>query len=502
MAIENSAPSQIRGDRALSGGSFDLRPVFFLIGMLSGGLGVSMLFPMGIDLLEGNGHWTSFAISAVLTCLVGSSLAISTANGVGEGLTVPQTFMVTSGVFLVLPMFGALPFVLGAPNARIVDAFFESMSGLTTTGATILTNLEEQPSGILLWRGMLQWFGGIGMIVVALVFLPQLRVGGMQLFRWGSQDTLSTILPRAAHITRLISWTYVLLTIGCVVGYSFAGMTTFDAVVHSMTTVATGGFANSDTSFQNFGARAEYVASAFMILAALPFVRYVQLLQGSTTPIFRDSQIRAFLLITLSVIAALGIWQLGVNAEEPEVAFRKSLFNGISILTGTGYASSDYNSWGGFPVVVFFLIGLIGGCAGSTSCSVKIFRYQLLVASIKASVNKVLFPHAVFTPRYEKRSVPQEVLSSVMTFFFIFLATLIVSAILLSISGLDPLTSISGAAAALANIGPGLGEAIGPSGNYGGLNDFAKWLLAALMLIGRLELLTIYAMLTMRFWRR
>ncbi|MDE0112542.1 MAG: TrkH family potassium uptake protein [Albidovulum sp.] len=479
----------------------DLRPVSFLIGLLLVALGLAMLVPLIVDLASNDSHWTAFAASSILTVVVGSALVLSCMNGVGDGLTIRQTFILTISVFSVLPVFGALPFLFGATGARFVDAFFEAMSGLTTTGATVLTGLDDLPAGLLLWRGLLQWIGGIGIIIVAMAFLPLLRVGGMQLFRSDSYDSLGTILPRVAEITRSISLIYLALSVACFLTYSMVGLSWLDSAVHAMTTIATGGFANYDDSFAGLGAGAEYVGAGFMIVSALPFIRYVQLVNGSASPILMDSQIRSFLIFCAMVVGTLGIWQFGVNGESGEESFRRSLFNGISILTGTGFVSDNFAVWGSFPVTLFFLIGLVGGCAGSTSCAIKIFRFQLLIASIKAQVKRIHSPHGIFTPRYEGNKVPEDVISSVMAFFVMFLTTLSVVAILLAFTGLDAMASISGAAAALANIGPGLGDPIGPTGNYSSLSDSAKWLLSGAMLIGRLELMAVFAIISGQFWK-
>jgi trk system potassium uptake protein TrkH len=357
------------------------------------------------------------------------------------------------------------------------------------------------PRGLLLWRGLMQWFGGIGIIVVAMAFLPELRIGGMQIFRSEGFDTFGKILPRAGEIASRIAVIYVSLTGICALTYLSFGMPAFDAMVHSMTTVATGGFANSDASFGAYGPAINLVAVVFMILAALPFVRYVQLVNGSSQPLLKDAQIRAFLATTAIVIAILVIW-LALRSNQPfGDALVLALFNGVSILTGTGYASADYMLWGAFPVVVLFFAGLIGGCAGSTSCSIKIFRYQLLFASIRAQIRKIHAPHGIFEPRYAGRPVGEDVLSSVMAFFVLFVVTLGILTVLLAMTGLDSTTALSGAATALANVGPGLGDRIGPAGNFGGLSDLAKWLLTAGMLIGRLELMAVYVLLTAQFWR-
>ena len=352
-----------------------------------------------------------------------------------------------------------------------------------------------------LWRGLLQWLGGIGIIVVAMVFLPELRVGGMQIFRSEGFDTFGKILPRAGQIAQRISVIYLALTMICAMAYLASGLTPFDATVHAMTTIATGGFANYDASFADFGAATQYFAVVFMMLAALPFVRFVQLTAGSAKPLFSDPQIRAFFATAAVLVLCLTLWKMNVLEVSGEEAFRGTLFNTVSLLTGTGYASADYMLWGGFAVAVLFFTGLIGGCAGSTACSIKIFRYQLLFASIRVQVARIRSPNGVFAPRYDGRPVGEDVLNSVMSFFMFFIVTLGVLSVALGMTGLDFTTSVSGAAAALANIGPGLGDDIGPTGNFAGLNDAAKWMLSLAMLLGRLELLAVYAIFTTHFWR-
>lgn len=480
---------------------FDIRPVAYVIGLLVAVLGAAMLLPMLVDLAEGRGEWPVFLQSAILTMFSGGLIALASVNGVKEGLSIQQTFLLTTGVWVALPIFGAIPFVLGATEARFVDAFFEAMSGLTTTGSTVLTGLDDLPKGILLWRGLLQWLGGIGIIVVAMVFLPELRVGGMQIFRSESFDTMGKILPRATEISASISTIYIAITIACAASYYSVGMDFFDATVHALTTVSTGGFSNYDASFGAFQGPAEYVASVFMIAAALPFVRFVQMTKGNTGVIWKDSQIRAFIATIALLVLITALTLSRQSNHPPEQAFREALFNIVSIMTGTGYASADYMGWGAFLISIFFFIGLIGGCAGSTSCSIKIFRYQLLFASIKVQLRKIRSPHGVFMPRYAGRAVGDDVMNSVISFFVFFVISLGVLAVGLGMTGLDLITSVSGAASALANIGPGLGPEIGPAGNFAGLNDTAKWMLAVAMLLGRLELLAVYAIFTVSFWR-
>lgn len=485
---------------ATAASMIDFRPVGYVVGLLVACLGLTMLVPVAMDLFFGNDNWFAMLQSAVVSLTIGGATAISCHNGAREKLTLQQVFLLTTSVWLALPLFGALPFFLGAPEARFVDAFFEAMSGFTTTGSTVFSELEKLPHGTLLWRGMLQWFGGVGIIVVAMVFLPVLGVGGMQLFKSEGFETDGKILPRASQIASQVSVIYLVLTVACILIYKGLGMSAFDSLVHSMTTISTGGMANYDSSFSGFTAPQHYFATIFMILSALPFVRYVQFMYGSPQQLWKDSQIRTFLIVIFSITMLISLWQWsrsGVN----EVQFRDALFNTTSIITGTGYSSADYQLWGTFPVVILFLTGLIGGCAGSTACSVKIFRYQILFASIKAQVRGIHSPSGIFVPRYEGRPISDDVMSSVMFFFVTFILSLGVLAVLLGMTGLDFVTSLSGAAAAIANIGPGLGSQIGPAGNFAGLNDTAKWLLSAGMLVGRLELLAVLTLLTPQFWR-
>ena len=480
--------------------AFDPTPIILVIGVLLAMLGGAMLLPTFVDFVSGNDNWQVFGVAAITTSGIGLSMFLAT-RGTSRGLSTRQAFIMTVLVWITLSAFGALPIYWSEAVPTYTDAFFEAMSGLTTTGSTVITGLEDLPRGLLLWRGLLQWFGGIGIVVVAMVFLPELRVGGMQIFRSEGFDTLGKILPRATEIARQISVIYLTITALCAIAYIAAGMGPFDAIVHSMTTVATGGFSNYDESFQAFPVAVEYVAIFFMIAAALPFVRFVQMVGGDGNAIFRDAQVRAFLILLALLVIAIGAWMIFENGSDPEFSFRKALFNTTSLLTGTGYASANYMAWGAFPIALLFFVGLVGGCAGSTSCSVKIFRYQLLISSLKAQIRKIHSPRGIFAPKYAGRKVGDDVLSSVMSFFVFFIVTLGVVSILLSMTGLDIITSVSGAAAALANIGPGLGDVIGPEGNFSSLKTSAKWILSAAMLVGRLELLAVYVMFTLTFWR-
>ncbi|MEM7509180.1 MAG: TrkH family potassium uptake protein [Pseudomonadota bacterium] len=481
---------------------YDFRPVGFVIGRLAAILGLTMLIPMLVDLMDGHQNWRAFALASFLTVVSGTAMSILTARRKREGLSRPQAFLLTTLLWVALPIWGALPFVFGAPQATYTDAFFEAMSGLTTTGATVFFNLDEAPRSVLLWRALLQWYGGVGIVVVAMVFLPTLKIGGMQFFRSESFDVTGDILPRAVEVAQSVSWIYIGLTGACILAYSAAGMSGFDALCHAMTTLATGGLANYDASFANFNPAVHYVAVVFMALAAMPFVKFVQLANGRAGPLLRDRQVRGFLAIIAVVASVMVAWIVSQDDRDFEPALRAALFNVTSVLTGTGYSSEDFSVWGGVPVTLFFTIALIGGCAGSTACSAKIFRYQILLAALEVQIRRIHSPHGVFPLRYDHRPIEAEILSSVMGFFFVFYLAMGVWAIGLSMFGLDTITSISGSMAVLTNLGPGLGTEIGPAGNYATLPDGAKWLLSVGMVLGRLEFMSVLVLFTPVFWSR
>ncbi len=480
----------------------DFRPAGYLVGWLVAVLGASMLLPLVADVVMGDDRNAGeFSAAAIITLVAGAATALACANSRRRSIGVQESFLLVTLVWAVFPFFGALPFIMGSPNATFTDAFFEAMSALTTTGATVFVGLDDMPAGVLLWRGMLQWFGGLGVIVVAMVFLPTLGVGGMQIFRSEAFDTMGKMMPRATSIAFSLTTIYCLMTFLCLMAYIFTGMEPFDALVHSLTTISTGGMANTDASFGNYGAATHYVSVVFMILAALPFVRFMQIAAGSAGPFLRDTQIHGFLFVIGAYTLVLTLYY-ALDAEVGfEPAFREVIFNVASVATGTGYSSTDYDAWGPMAMTLFFTIGLIGGCSGSTACSVKVFRYQLLISAIAAEVRRIHSPSRVYTPRYAGRRVSEEVMNSVMAFFMFFFLSLAIVAVLLVLVGLDPVTAVSGAATAIANIGPGLGPEIGPAGNFANLPDSAKWILSAAMLIGRLELLSVFVLFTPAFWR-
>ena len=480
----------------------DLRPVFFVIGLMIAALGVSMFAPMGIDLAYGDRSWRAFGISGILTMLLGAALAMATYTPKPD-LRARGAFLLTVLSWVSLSAFAAFPFMLDPMELSLTDALFEATSGITTTGSTVLTGLDNMPKGVLLWRSILQWIGGVGIIVTAMAILPMLKVGGMQLFRLESSDMGEKILPRAASLAAGIGGIYVALTIFCAMGYLATGMNGFDATAHAMTTLATGGYSTSDASMGGFmDDGADLVCIAFMMAGGMPFGIYLLLVtRGDWRAPFRDSQVRTFIIVMAALITLVTCY-LWLNSELTNSrALRLSAFNVVSIVTGTGYATTDYNAWGPFAVAAFFAFMFIGGCAGSTACSIKIFRYQVAFEALRGYLFKMPRQNAVVPLRYGGKLLPEAVVYSVMGYFFLFFMTFAAVAIILSIIGLDPITAWSGAGSAVANVGPGLGDIIGPAGTYESLPNSAKWVLLLAMIVGRLEIVTALVILTPAFWR-
>ncbi|MDG1007774.1 MAG: TrkH family potassium uptake protein [Alphaproteobacteria bacterium] len=479
----------------------DNRTIFFIIGLLLAAVSGGMLLPATINATSGHSDWQVFIGCSLVTGFIAGAL-ILTNRGKLPPLSVKQAFTLTSLSWLALTGFAALPFAFGELDMSYTDAFFEAMSGLTTTGATVITNLDGAPPGILLWRALLQWFGGIGIIVMAISVLPMLNIGGMQLFRLESSDTSEKILPRTAQIAGSITRLYFGITLACMLSYLAAGMEVFDAIAHAMTTIATGGFSTRNDSLGAFGAPVAMVAIFFMLVSAVPFVAYLQLVNRKFDKFVRDEQIRTFFLLALAAAGMMWIYQLAMTGDSAGAALLSAAFNTTSILTGTGYATADYSAWGPFAISMFFILTFIGGCAGSTACGLKIFRLQVVVKAGWRYIRQLTRPNGVFVIRYNGRLLDNEVANSVVAFVLIFILTFSAVATSLSLMGLDPLTALSAAAAAIANVGPGLGPEIGPSGTYAGLPNQAKWVLAFGMLLGRLEFLTVLVLFAPSFWRR
>lgn len=478
----------------------NLRPILQVNGILLAILAAAMLVPSLIGFILGNPDWKVFLFSAFITAFIGSGLFITNRGDTGE-LNLRQAFVFTTSTWVVMPIFAALPIYYSDFGLDFADSYFEAVSGITTTGSTVIVGLDTATPELLLWRAILQWLGGIGIIVFAIAVLPMLRIGGMQIFRSESSEK-EKILPRAAQIAKALASIYGLFTLICAICFWMGGMTGFDAICHAMSTIATAGFSTYDASFGKFqNATLEYMATFFMLASALPFLLYYQMMRGRPEDLLRNTQVRFFLSVVGASIATVTIWLMFKHPMPLEEAFRLSAFNIASIVTTTGFVSADYTLWGSFAVVFFFLLGVMGGCSGSSTGGIKVFRYQVLFETAKAQMHQLLHPHGVFLPKYNHKPIPDSVSASVMTFFILFAFTFTVTAALLSLMGLDYITSLSAAATTLANVGPGLGPIIGPSGTFAPLPDGAKYLLCFTMIAGRLELFTVLVLFSPGFWR-
>jgi len=481
----------------------DFRPILKILGILLATLALGMCIPAFVDASNGNPDWQVFAVSASLTLFVGVSFVMTTATDGGRmNLNVRQAFVMTTLSWLVLTIFAALPFMFSELQLSYTDAFFEAMSGITTTGSTVITGLDHAPPGILLWRGILQWLGGLGIVVMAIAVMPMMGVGGMQMFKVEAFDAGEKVLPRAAQISMALVLIYAVLTFMWGVMLWSVGMTPFESTVHAMTTIATGGFSTSDGSIGHFDNwKIDVIITLGMIVGSMPFLLFMQVVRGKPLQLWRDEQVRGFigiLVLIVFVVTALLWFETGMD---PLQSLRYAAFNVVSIMTGTGYATDDYGLWGSFALPIFFFIMFIGGCAGSTTCGIKVFRFQILYAAARVQIRNLLQPHGVFIPYYNHRPIPETVIVSVLSFFFVFGLSFAFLALGLGMLGLDFLTAISSAATAIANVGPALGPIVGPSGTFQSLPDAAKWLMAGGMLLGRLELFTILVLFSRTFWR-
>ena len=477
-----------------------------VVGLINGVLLVSvaafMLIPAVADLVANDPDWFNFLAAAFITGFVGGLLILANQT---DHLVLGnrEAFLVTVSGWILVAAFGALPFVFSSLDLSYTDALFESFSGVTTTGATVLVGLDHMPPGLLLWRALLQWLGGIGIVVTAIAILPFLRIGGMQLFRTESSDRSEKLYPRPAQIAIAIGSVYTGLTFMCAAAYVVAGMSAFDAMTHAMTTVATAGHSTYDASFAQFDSAAiRFVACVFMLAGALPLVLYVHTLQRGRQLLWRDTQVQTFLLIVAVFCLLIIVWLWLAQGMQLADAISHGTFNVISIATTTGYASADYNEWGSFAFVIFFILMFIGGCTGSTAGGIKTFRFQIMGTLLRAQMLTMLYPRGVQTHRYAGKQIGVDVIQSVALYVFLVFISIAVLAVALALTGLDPVTALSGAVSAIANIGPGLGPQIGPSGNFRGFSDPAKWMMCAGMLLGRLELLTVLIVLSPGFWRR
>ena len=474
------------------------KTVFFTLGVLQIILGVFMFIPIIFQFLYSEVD-SSFFGASLVTVIFGTLFFLSNLDH-DRRLTLQQAFLLTALSWLSIAIFGSLPFVFSDLDFSFTNAFFESMSGITTTGSTIISNLNEMPKGILLWRAILQWLGGIGIIIMAITLMPIMNVGGMQLFKISNNDSSEKILPKSKEVALRLIYIYLTLTLLCGIAYKVFGMNFFDSLTHSMTTIATGGFSNYNESIGFFNSVSiEISAMIFIILGSLPFIAYIKFISGNKKILYNDSQIKSFFKIIIFSIIILSIYL--VISKSDEFNLRSIFFNIISILTGTGYVNAQFDTWGGFTLILFLGLMFIGGCAGSTTCGVKIFRIQILYLFIINQLKKIIYPKGIFVLKYDQNPIDNKFISSIISFIYMYFVIFFILTALLSLTGLDFVTSISGAATSISNVGPGLGSIIGPNGNFSTLPDISKWILSLGMILGRLELFAILVLFLPSFWR-
>ncbi|MCF7364357.1 potassium transporter TrkH [Vibrio diazotrophicus] len=479
----------------------NLRPILFVVGLVLSKLALFMYVPTIVAFITGTGGFLDFAQAVIITHIV-AFICLTIGRTSDFRLSVRDMFLITSLVWTVASAFAALPFVF-INHISFTDAYFETMSGLTTTGSTVLSGLDDMALSILLWRSILQWLGGVGFIVMAVAVLPMLNVGGMKLFQTESSDWSDKSSPRAKTVAKNIVAVYLVLTLLCIMGYMLTGMGLFDAINHAFTTLSTGGYSTSDSSMNHFSNGAHWIATLFMFLGGLPFLLFVATLRKrSPMVLLKDAQVQGFFLLFIVASLVVAAWLNLNNGYSVLDALRISMFNIVSVVTTTGYGLDDFTAWGALPTTLFGFIMMVGACSGSTAGGIKIFRFQICFALLKNQMMRLIHPNGVFVQRYNQRPVNEDIVRSVVAFGLTFAITIILIAGCLSAMGLDPVTSISGSITAVANVGPGMGTVIGPTGNFAPLPDAAKWVLSFGMLMGRLEILTILVLFFPAFWRR
>lgn len=478
----------------------NMQPILFVIGLILSKIAIFMYIPTLLAFFSGTQGTMEFGMSVIITHFF-AFLCLSLGKTNNFRLNVRDMFIITTMVWVISSAFAALPFVF-INQISFTDAYFETMSGITTTGSTVLTNLDNMAPAILLWRSILQWLGGVGFIVMGVAILPFLNVGGMRLFHTESSDWSAKSSPRTKNVAINIIMVYLFLSLICFFSYWHTGMNAFEALNHAMTTLSTGGFSTTDSSMNGFSHAAQWVSVIFMFAGGLPFLLLIQIIKHKNISIFiKDAQVRGFTYLVITSSFMITVWLVVTLDYQLIDAMRVSMFNVVSIVTTTGFALDDFTAWGSFSSVIFAFMLLVGGCSGSTAGGAKIFRFQIAFSLLKKHIQQLVHPSGLFVQRYNSRSVNEEIVRAVVAFVITFILTILVLAMVLSASGLDGITSLSGAMTAVANVGPGMGSQIGPTGNFADLPNVAKWALSIGMLMGRLEILTVLVLLFPVYWR-
>lgn len=476
------------------------KSIFYINGILLLVLAAAMIVPTLVDLSVGNPDWKVFFGAMIVTGFVGLALML-TNHQKKFTMSLRETFVLTTLSWILMAVFAALPFYFSNVGLNYTRAFFEAMSGITTTGITVMSGLDDMAPGILLWRAMLIWLGGIGFLVIALAVLPMLQISGMQIFKTQSFE-VEKVLPSANQIAYFICFIYIAMTILCMTLLHFAGMTWFDAICHGLATVATGGISTHDESIGYYNSGLiEMIIITFMLMGALPFALYLRTIKGDFRALFRDSQVKTFLRIIAAVTVVIALHLVYVGQFGFVDSFRHALFMTVSIMTTTGFVTEDYTFWGSFIISIAFMLTFFGSCSGSTAGGLKIFRLQILWATVLQQIRQLMTPHGISHVHYNGRIVDTQVQAAVAGYFFVYIMTWLFLICLLQLTGLDFTTAASGAVTVLSNMGVGVGPHIGPSGNYAPLGDDSIMILSVAMLVGRLEFFTLLVLLSPRFWK-
>ncbi len=477
-----------------------IKPILYVIGLFLMLLGAVMITPAIYNLCTDSAGEAGFLEAAFITFLSGALMSMTTRITMFR-LDPRQIFLLTTLCWLMVSAFGALPFML-VEKMNFTDAFFETMSGITTTGSTVITNLHLVNKGILLWRSLLQWLGGIGFIVMAVAILPFLKVGGMRLFQSESSDWSDKIMPRSGSIAKRIVGAYIVLTLFCTFGYWVGDMNLFESINHAMTTVSTGGYSTSDASMGHFeGAWTYWNGTIFMLLGSMPFVLFVKCVRGNNLDLFKDSQVQTLVGSMVALWIVMALWLTLTEGWEFFNALTLVAFNTTSVVSTTGFALTDYSTWSILTTSIFFFLMFIGGCSGSTAGGMKIFRFQIGFKLLRLQIKQATHPRAFLVQTYNGQEITNDILRSLVAFCFFYGLLIALMTMMLSALGLDLMTCLTGSITAVSNVGPGLGDIIGPAGNFIPLPETAKWILSFGMLMGRLEILTVLVLLTPSFWR-
>ncbi|MCE9680543.1 TrkH family potassium uptake protein [Shewanella sp. AS1] len=477
----------------------NIRPLLFILGVFLSTLTAFMFIPLLFALIYGEETVGAFMIASLATGTCASA-CMHQGHSDRLRLNIRDMFLLTSLTWFIVSLFAAMPFTL-YHGINYTDAFFETMSGITTTGSTVLSGLDTMDHSILIWRSLLQWLGGIGFIVMAVAILPFLNVGGMRLFRTESSDWSDKAVPRTQDMAKQLFLVYIGLTVACGLAYHAAGMNWFQAINHSMTTLSTGGYSTSDRSMAAFSNGAHWVGTLFMAAGGLPLLMFVHTLTQRSVKIWDDAQVKGYLIFLITISGSLAFWLWHDQGMALADALRLASFNVVSVVTTTGYGLTDYTSWGALANVAFLFLMFAGSCSGSTSGGIKIFRFQIAIAIMREQLKQQFHPNGIFKERYNGRAITEDIIRSLIAFILLFMLVIVILSVILVMCGLDPTTSLSGAITAVTNVGPGLGPVIGPAGNFASLPDVAKWSLSIGMLLGRLEILTVAVLFHPNFWK-